>query len=257
MTDDVTGQLYRAIAAGDHETVARLALELAVENRMLHELEQRDAERRASQARRVRAHRARKNAERNAQDVSDDTVTPCNVTQRDTALPSVTERDGNAAPPSPLDPPSPPSLGLSPSTPPYNPPSLPVAGDENPSLGDLTLDLASDPPALLPAKRKGSGESWVGRLASMWAAKLGTVSSFPRFGKALKPLVDKHGLEPVEAALEHYIMVVKAERRTPKVEWFANEGELWIERAKQPLVVDGWMSDEMERLTRPTPRRQA
>lgn len=96
-------------------------------------------------------------------------------------------------------------------------------------------------------------DNWVARGVEIWTRSVGPIPH-PRFGKALGPLVEKHGSEPVMAGLERYIATTKAAGKTLRVEWFANEGEVWIERAKQPLIVDGWMSDELERATRPNNR---
>lgn len=91
------------------------------------------------------------------------------------------------------------------------------------------------------------------RLVEMWDGAVGPITH-PRLGKALQPLVAKHGIDPVVAGLERYIATTKTAGKTLNIQWFANEGEAWIERAKKPLIVDGWMSDELERATRPNNR---
>lgn len=94
------------------------------------------------------------------------------------------------------------------------------------------------------------------RLVEIWTRSVGPITH-PRLGKAVQPLVAKHGLAPVVAGLERYIATQKSAGRSLNIQWFANEGEAWIERAQKPLIVDGWMSDELERATRPNNNRSA
>ena len=69
---------------------------------------------------------------------------------------------------------------------------------------------------------------------------------------ACKDLVHKHGAERVERAMRAYISVQKAEGRTARPKWFAEQAEVWVKRTETPLtVIDGEMSDSLELLTRP------
>ena len=93
--------------------------------------------------------------------------------------------------------------------------------------------------------------AWPARFAAIWGAQVGHVAP-GRVGKTLKAAVDKHGSDPVEQALRGYIAVRKSDGKPCKLNWFADESEVWIERTASPLdVIDGEMSPTLELLTRP------
>ncbi len=93
--------------------------------------------------------------------------------------------------------------------------------------------------------------SWTARIAAVWSGAVGPISA-GRIGKALKPLVDKHGEERVARAMRAYIAVRKGEGKTCNLKWFADEGEVWLGRTTEPMgVVGGEMSATLELLTRP------
>ena len=95
-------------------------------------------------------------------------------------------------------------------------------------------------------------QSWVARLAMVWADRVGHVS--PGYlGKVLKSECEKHGAERLERAMLAYIAVRKNEgRQALRLGWFAAEATLWVERTAAPIaVIDGEMSPTLELLTRP------
>lgn len=88
-----------------------------------------------------------------------------------------------------------------------------------------------------PDVAKSAG--WPARIAAVWSAAVGPIAP-GRIGKALKPLVDKHGEVRVERAMKAYIAVRKGENKSPKPEWFVADGETWIERtAEAPGPANG------------------
>lgn len=92
---------------------------------------------------------------------------------------------------------------------------------------------------------------WPARFAAVWSERVGPIKP-GRMGNALKPLVAKHGEERVERAMKAYIAVRKGEAKSPKVEWFASDGEIWVDRTKEPpAVVDGEMNQTMRLLSTP------
>lgn len=122
--------------------------------------------------------------------------------------------------------------------------------DDTPSPSSVTTRSTDTKPPRRGGAETHAGENWVARLVEIWERSVGPIPH-PRLGKVLQPLVARHGLDPVMAALERYIATTKTMGKNLNIQWFANEGEVWVERAKKPLIVDGWMSDELERATRP------
>ncbi len=109
---------------------------------------------------------------------------------------------------------------------------------------------ASAPDGAMPA-------SWTARIAAVWAGDVGPVPT-GRIGKALKPLVDKHGEDRVDRAMRAYIAVRKGDGKPCNINFFAGEGEIWLERTKEPLgVIDGEYSDTLELLSRPAAKGAA
>ena len=210
---DYARAVAEAIAAGDHATVAALAVEMAGKLAEVRDRKQAAAE------------RTRKWRENKAPgDVTDSGVTSQasqNVTDVIPLSPLV--------PPSPLPEPIP--------SPPYNPPS-PDSGESK----------TRTPRPAKPAVEKPS--SWVAELTELWSGSVGDVPH-GRMGKALKAAVARHGAPAVRAAMERYVLTVKSTNRAANLQWFANEIAMWVERAAVPLVIDGEMSPELERLTRP------
>jgi hypothetical protein len=74
--------------------------------------------------------------------------------------------------------------------------------------------------------------SWVAEGVALWSDRVGRMTH-GRLGKALAPLVERHGWPPVLAGLTEYLEDAKPPH---KVEWFADQAERWIALAKQPLV---------------------
>lgn len=99
--------------------------------------------------------------------------------------------------------------------------------------------------------------AWPARLAAVWGAQVGHIAP-GRVGKALKATVDEHGIDPVERALRGYIAVRKSDGKPCKLNWFADEVRIWLERTASPLdVIDGEMSPTLELLTRPAAAKGA
>lgn len=99
--------------------------------------------------------------------------------------------------------------------------------------------------------------AWPARLAAVWGAQVGHIAP-GRVGKALKATVDEHGIDPVERALRGYIAVRKSDGKPCKLNWFADEARIWLERTASPLdVIDGEMSPTLELLTRPAAAKGA
>lgn len=81
----------------------------------------------------------------------------------------------------------------------------------------------------VPAKPKPVvANSWVAEGCEWWKENVGT-TSFPRFGAALKDLVDKHGWERVFTALQGYVKQGHDTGKTIKPEWFAAEAMRWLD----------------------------
>lgn len=74
--------------------------------------------------------------------------------------------------------------------------------------------------------------SWPAEGAELWAAKVGPIA-VPRFGKAVKPMVDQYGWERTRAAMLAYIELTD---RTRKVEWFVGDAVKWVALGEMPLV---------------------
>ena len=109
-----------------------------------------------------------------------------------------------------------------------------------------------EPAAEPPAKRrsKPAVETWIQEGVHWWEATVGSVG-YARFGKALKPFVDKYGWERTRTALESY--VEENTGKSLRVEWFAAEAVTRIEK-KPPVKshtqsngVKPWQQDEHDR----------
>jgi uncharacterized protein YdaU (DUF1376 family) len=125
-----------------------------------------------------------------------------------------------------------------------------VKPNESISISTSTTNTTSTKASAAGAD--GPADSWPARLAGVWTADVGDVKP-GRIGAALKPAVDRHGVERVERAMRAYIAVQKGDGKPCKVAWFAEQSQVWVERTATPLgIVDGEMSDTLELLTRPS-----
>ncbi len=79
----------------------------------------------------------------------------------------------------------------------------------------------------------GKRISWTVEGSELWGKSVGPIAP-ARFGKSLKPVVDKYGWPEAKAALECYIEM--NEGKTRKVEWFADDFVRWDGLAKMPCV---------------------
>lgn len=86
---------------------------------------------------------------------------------------------------------------------------------------------AGPPPA--KSRSKPAVETWVQEGAAWWEETVGSVG-YARFGKALKPFVDRYGWERVKLALVAYTVDMQESGKTLRVEWFAAEAHTRIER---------------------------
>jgi hypothetical protein len=100
-------------------------------------------------------------------------------------------------------------------------------------------------------KQRAAPTNWVGRLGDYWRDNVGAVS-YPMFGKTVEQLVNDHGEEKVRVAMERYIAEERKANRPLVLAWFVRDFMRWSRPiVAGPLVTDGWMSDELERATRP------
>jgi hypothetical protein len=95
--------------------------------------------------------------------------------------------------------------------------------------------------------------AWAGPLADHWISRVGATTP-AKVARALAAAVAQHGEPLVLRGMDAWINARVASSRAMKLDWFAEEASLWVERAsapEEPLVVAGWMSRELERETRP------
>lgn len=111
-----------------------------------------------------------------------------------------------------------PSLGGSPSS----------SSSSSPS-GTNSLSAAAPPKLELEA----TPISWPADGAAYWAEHVGPIE-IPRFGRAMKPMVDKYGWPDSRNAMIAYIEVSGASTR--KVEYLVGDAVRWIALGKQPLI---------------------
>lgn len=74
---------------------------------------------------------------------------------------------------------------------------------------------------------------WPVEGAELWSNTVGPIDA-PRFGRAVKKVVDRYGWPETKAALECYIELKEGSLR--KAEYFAGEAVTWIRLGKMPLV---------------------
>jgi hypothetical protein len=77
--------------------------------------------------------------------------------------------------------------------------------------------------------------TWVQTLTDVWLAQVGSVTH-GRLGKALKPIVDKHGVEVITAAIEIYGSADEGPKSGRSVEQFAQNFQHWHRIAETPIV---------------------
>lgn len=92
--------------------------------------------------------------------------------------------------------------------------------------------------------------NWTAALGAVWIPRVGDVK-FGFLGRVLKPSVDRYGAETVERAMGAYIAAKKSGGKTCKLQWFADEMAVWVERIGKMAVVDGEMTPELDLATRP------
>lgn len=102
---------------------------------------------------------------------------------------------------------------------------------------------------LRPARPRAVPEqpSWVQTLTELWVDKVGAVDH-GRLGKALKPIVDKHGLEAVVAAVAIYASPDEGPKGVRSVNYFAADFQKWHTIAKTPLVSGGMLTERGQRI---------
>lgn len=114
------------------------------------------------------------------------------------------------------------------------------------------LDAPRDRRRRVNPDRASSRESWLAPAAAAWErAKGAGTFNWPKAGKLLKPLHEAgHGGDEIGAHLARYL-----ELADPKYVSLPRFAETFGDYAPVvltgPPVVDGWMSPEVERLTRP------
>ena len=114
------------------------------------------------------------------------------------------------------------------------------------------------PPSRRRAKkpRESAGEqpSWVALLYDVWDTKVGSISH-GRLGKVLGPVVARHGVEAVVAAIHVYASPDEGPRGIRKVEYFAEEFVKYHDIAQEPLTdpVTHQPTPRMHRLMRANP----
>ena len=108
------------------------------------------------------------------------------------------------------------------------------------------------PPEPAPPKEKAPPKvrhpkpmplSWVADGVQWWNDEVGTMNH-GRFGTALKPLVDKYGWERVFAAVQSY--VGSTEPSKIRIEWFAANGVVLIEKATRAIKRPAWEQEKYD-----------
>jgi hypothetical protein len=89
--------------------------------------------------------------------------------------------------------------------------------------------------------------TWVQVLYDVWIDKVGAVTH-GQLGKALKPLVDKYGVDALVPAIDVYGSADEGPRGPRSVVYFAQNCKHWIRIAETPLSQDGVLTDRGRRI---------
>lgn len=120
--------------------------------------------------------------------------------------------------------------------------SKPLAFRKQSAMPETEAEGETEKKLLSPAsgaKRAPNGvphpmsSGWPAEGAEIWSREVGPIEA-PRFGKAVKKVVDRYGWPETKAALECYIELKEGSLR--KAEYFAGEAVTWIRLGKMPLV---------------------
>jgi hypothetical protein len=128
-----------------------------------------------------------------------------------------------------------------------------ISGETTEALGARSLEsgvLSQESGVLLSRKRakkpRVAGEppaSWVALLTELWIEKVGSVE-FGRLGKALKPIVEKFGVDAVVAALHVYGSADEGPKGPRSIAYFAQNFQHWHRIAQTPVVGPGGVLTE-------------
>lgn len=100
------------------------------------------------------------------------------------------------------------------------------------------------------------GASWVAVIGDFWSTEVGRIA-YGRIGKDLKELREAHGEQALLSAARAYVAHQKGAGQPTRWAWFVEQAVIWVERANAGLtVIDGEMSPELERRTRPAAVRR-
>jgi hypothetical protein len=99
-------------------------------------------------------------------------------------------------------------------------------------------------------------ETWLTPFGEAWTERMGGVLSYPRLARAFKPLMALYTSEALESRWRAYLA---SEGKWASPERFAATAGLWgpaegIAEARGdpgPLIVDGWLTEYGDTLTRP------
>jgi hypothetical protein len=98
-----------------------------------------------------------------------------------------------------------------------------------------TQELPSRRRAKKPREASAETPSWVQSLTDLWLERVGGVTH-GAVGKVLKPIVEKHSLEDVVAAVQVYASPDEGPKGTRSVGHFAQNFAHWHRLAQTPLV---------------------
>lgn len=129
------------------------------------------------------------------------------------------------------------------------PPYEPKGNTPTPSPTPKEKHVAKQPAN--PPKLEVVAVGWTAEGSAWWVETVGRMTP-GRFGKALKPFVDRFGWPSVQAAMIRWCIEQGADGKQLKVEWFA---DVCAKQLTSPTngtnPYAGWMDDELERRTRP------
>lgn len=94
-----------------------------------------------------------------------------------------------------------------------------------------------------------NGANWVDPLQQLWSSRVGPITH-GRIGKALKEAHAAHGLDDLLRGMESFITAQRVLHKPCEITWFARDVQTWL-TGREIGVIDGEMSPELERLTRP------
>jgi hypothetical protein len=136
------------------------------------------------------------------------------------------------------------STGASPTPDGVSPESSPTGTVTGCTTGTVTGCVAVLPPdAVAPA----SPTAWLTPLIDLWQARIGLAKP-GRAAAVLEPVHTLYGPADTLAALTAYLDEPRPPDRPVKLEYFAADAARWLAEAKQPVTVDGILTERGRRL---------